>query len=146
MAAAANYAWVNRSSMTFLSRQVNIKKKMMAFIQKRPSIEFQICQYTNLVITPSIILRRLPRYFRPLQMTWTCTLYMMCPIILLKSKNMYPFILCCYSLGALRRTDLMSDGRTRQTNQRMNGSGEAKHIATGHAMQIYNCLNFPRQL
>ena len=32
MAAAANYAWVNRSSMTFLSRQVHIEKKMMAFI------------------------------------------------------------------------------------------------------------------
>ena len=25
-------------------------------------------------------------------------------------------------------------------------SGEAKHIATGHAMKIYNCLNCPRQL
>ena len=29
MAAAANYAWVNRSSMTFLSRQVKDKKQPM---------------------------------------------------------------------------------------------------------------------
>ena len=41
MYAAANYAWVNRSSMTFLARQVSIRNKYLFF--SKENIFIGIC-------------------------------------------------------------------------------------------------------
>lgn len=57
MAAAANFAWVNRSSMTFLSRQVCILIYILYFKTLNLNLNF----------------RRLLRSLVWLQTIWTCT-------------------------------------------------------------------------
>jgi RNA-splicing ligase RtcB len=70
MAAAANYAWVNRSSMTFLARQAFAK-------------QFQVCYHSLKCIHPSIqspvlsnyddlILNNVCILISRVQMTWIC--------------------------------------------------------------------------
>ncbi len=49
MAAAANYAWVNRSSMTFLTRQVQ-SCQLWAFIHARNILtSFSLCPKSTLI-------------------------------------------------------------------------------------------------
>lgn len=60
MAAAGNYAWVNRSSMTFLTRQVS--RRVVA----RAGAE-------AVVFTPALPSRPFPRCLQPPPTTWTCT-------------------------------------------------------------------------
>lgn len=78
MAAAANFAWVNRSSMTFLTRQVSISQMLCA--------EYQINNLNNLMCFVWYF-RRLPSSSTCPLMTLTCTLSMMYPTILLKLKS-----------------------------------------------------------
>ncbi len=78
MSAAANYAWVNRSSMTFLTRQVG--RLHFRYLHSSPtSIPVSLPHF-----------RHLQKLSTPLRMTWTCTSSMMFPTTSPKLKSMYP--------------------------------------------------------
>ena len=78
MAAAANYAWVNRSSMTFLTRQVSMLCMTCT------------CRSTNNWHDFFFSGRLLQRHLTQPRMILTCTLSMMSLIILLNLRNTYP--------------------------------------------------------
>lgn len=75
MAAAANFAWVNRSSMTFLSRQVLEGKNIKCYLTKEYIYVYTICMQ-NIICNLYISNRRLRSNSIHLPTTWTCTLYM----------------------------------------------------------------------
>ena len=84
MAAAANYAWVNRSTMTFLSRQVGTKNST------KPSLKQASTALYCMVISFVLISRPLQKFFNQRQMILTCILFMMYHTTLQKWKNTYP--------------------------------------------------------
>lgn len=81
MAAAGNYAWVNRSSMTFLTRQVSVH----TVHTNHHSHTSWSClkEPTNI----SLPFRPSPKCSTPHLMIWTCMWSMTCHITLLKWRS-----------------------------------------------------------
>ena len=77
MAAAANYAWVNRSSMTFLTRQVSTM-----YVGLDLGHKLSWCNFVDR--------RLLQRHLTQPRMILTCILFMMSRITLLNLKSTYP--------------------------------------------------------
>lgn len=78
MAAAGNYAWVNRSSMTFLTRQVSWtltgnKMKYRCTHTARTTALCPILSFALECICTDLYCRRSPKSSIPHQMIWTCT-------------------------------------------------------------------------
>lgn len=89
MAAAANYAWVNRSSMTFLCRQVHIGT-MIKFNKTFSEIgKLWICLFlaNKKIGFFWFCSRLLPRCLTAHQMTLTCLWFMMCRTTLQRWRN-----------------------------------------------------------
>lgn len=115
MASAANFAWVNRSSMTFLTRQVRAFARVSLWLcgcaycppclsAACPHVVFRTCACLTYFLLhcacalPFSLLsrRRLGRYLTPPQMTWTCTSFTTCPTTSLRSGAcLSPSLLVC---------------------------------------------------